>query len=116
MSSFQKKTVPERKAEVLRLLKKYPDKIPVIIVKDKQCKNLAEPSATKFLIPRELSVAQFIYTLRKRIFLNSEQALFLFFNNTIVNTSEDMFSVYEKFRDKDDEMLYAVYSTESTFG
>jgi len=118
MSSFATKSVAERKSEVLRILKKYPDKIPVMIIKDKGCKTMTEPSNTKFLIPRELTVAQFVYTLRKRIFLKPDQAIFLFFGSgkEMPATTEQMINIYERNRDIEDEMLYATYSTETTFG
>ena len=118
MSSFANKSVHERQAEVLRMLKKYPDKVPVVIVKDKGCKNITEPANTKFLVPNELTVAQFLYTLRKRIFLKPDQALFLFFgkSNEMPSATDQMVSVYERHRDPNDDMLYAIYSSESTFG
>lgn len=114
--SFTQKTAQERKNELYRLFKKYPDKIPVIIKKDKSCNLATADVSTKFLIPKELTVGQLLYTLRKRIMINPDQALFIFFNNQLVNTACTMQEIYTKHHNKEDEMLYAIYTTESTFG
>lgn len=116
MSSFAEKPVHQRRIEVSRLLKKYPDKIPVIIQKDKSCSFVTESNINKFLVPADLTAGQLLYTLRQRVKLTPEQALFIFFNNQIVNTTSTMREIYINYHNKDDEMLYATYSTESTFG
>jgi GABA(A) receptor-associated protein len=116
MSSFTEKPVQQRRTEVYRLLKKYPDKIPVIIQKDKSCQFVTGTNINKFLVPADLTVGQLIYTLRQRVKLSPEQALFIFFNQQIVNTTSTMREIYTHYHNKEDEMLYATYSTESTFG
>lgn len=116
MSQFREKPFDQRKAEVDRLLKKYPNKIPVVIEKDKSCTfENTEMSVNKFLVPDELTVGQLIYTLRTRIKLQPEQAIFIFFNRQMVSSTDTMRQVYLKHKDKDD-MLYGVYSSETTFG
>jgi GABA(A) receptor-associated protein len=62
-----------------------------------------------------LTVGQFIYIIRKRTKLDSEKALFVFFNNTLAPISELMGNLYQKSKDKDG-FLYATISLESTFG
>uniref|UniRef100_A0A6C0KCL8 Autophagy-related protein n=1 Tax=viral metagenome TaxID=1070528 RepID=A0A6C0KCL8_9ZZZZ len=116
MPSFRQKTTDERRNEVYRLLKKYPDKIPLIIEKSKSCNVINDTIVNKLLVPAELTVGQLLYTLRQRIMLTPEQALFIFFNNQIVNTTYTMRQVYLEHYNKEDEMLYAIYSSESTFG
>lgn len=117
MSNFLNKSLTERKSEVLRILKKYPEKVPVIIIKEKGC-TIKEPTNTKFLIPKELTVAQFLYTLRTRILLAPDQALFLSFGSTkeMPANTDQMNHVYQLYHDTEDEMLYATYNTETTFG
>jgi GABA(A) receptor-associated protein len=104
-----------RSAEIKRLLTKYPHKIPIIIEKDKSCTLTSELHANKFLVPEDLSVAQLLYTLRKRIMLPPEQAIFVFFNQQMVNSTTPLKTIYDQYK-KDDHILYAVYSNESTFG
>lgn len=116
MSSFTEKPVHQRRMEVSRLLKKYPNKIPVIIQKDKSCSFETASNINKFLVPADLTVGQLIYTLRQRVKLSPEQALFIFFNQQIISTTSTMRETYIQHHNKDDEMLYATYSTETTFG
>ena len=49
----------------------------------------------KYLVPFDLTMAQFIYIIRKNIKLSSEQALFLFINNPmVVKFITDLLSKY----------------------
>jgi GABA(A) receptor-associated protein len=118
MSTFHSKTPDERREEVLRLLKKYPNKIPLILNKASNKETVTHLTNDKFLVPMDITVGQFLYMVRKRIVLPAEKALFIFFGNKgeLPSTSESMLSVYEQYRSNEDDMLYAVYSSESTFG
>jgi GABA(A) receptor-associated protein len=98
-----------------RLFKKYPDKVPVIVKKDLRS-QIHPIDKEKFLVPKELTVGQFLYTLRQRVKLSPEQALYLFFNGKIVNSADTMMQVYTEHYSKEDEMLHATYAGESTFG
>jgi GABA(A) receptor-associated protein len=102
------------KLKAYHLLQKYPDKIPVIVTRVD--KNVPELKPSKFIVPDQLTVGQFLYTLRTRILLRPEQALFIFFNNEMACSTDTMRVVYNKHRNKEDNMLYAMYGTESTFG
>lgn len=98
-----------------RLLEKYPDKVPIVLERSAQS-NVPELPNRKFLVPRELSVSQFLYTIRKRIQLDSSQAIYLFFGNTLPSSSETMGEVFERHRHPTDHVLYGTYSGECTFG
>lgn len=110
-------SLEERKELSKKMLSKYPDKIPVILQKgiDKNNKNI-NLDKTKYLVPHDLTVTQFIYTIRKRINLKQDQAIFMFFNNNLVNSSMLMSEVYKIYKNKEDNFLYGTISTESTFG
>lgn len=115
MKSFKEKFDFEKRAnEARRIKKKYPDKIPVIVEKAKSC-NIPDIDKHKYLIPKDLTVSQFIYVIRKRIKINEEEAIFLFINNSLPASSELMSTVYENNKDED-QFLYALYQSESTFG
>jgi len=105
----------EKKTYALRLFKKYPDKIPVIMKKDPKT-TIPSIDKEKFLVPKDLTVAQFIYMFRQRIKLSPEQAIYLFFNGKMVNTTETMQNIYDQHHSKEDDMLYCTYAAESTFG
>lgn len=115
MVSFKDKPVTQRKKEVEQILKKFPDKIPILLTKSKSS-QITNIDKEKFLVPNNMTVGEFMFMIRKRIILESHQAIFIFFNNNLVNTSALMSEIYENYRNKDDEMLYASYSGENTFG
>jgi GABA(A) receptor-associated protein len=111
MSKYcETRTFDERKIASSRILTKYPDRIPVIV-------DRADGSekTNKFLVPYDLTVGQFFYILRRKIGLESSQTLFLFFNNTLPQTSRLISDIYAELK-AEDGFLYCRYQTESTFG
>jgi len=104
-----------RKTESDKIKTKYPNRYPVIINKTKKC-GLPEIEKTKFLIPGDLTIGQFIYVVRKRVKLNETDSLFLFINDKILPlTSSLISSVYEEHQDEDG-FLYISYCNENVFG
>ncbi|MBA0686072.1 hypothetical protein Goari_013693 [Gossypium aridum] len=69
----------------------------------------------KYLVPRDMSVGQFIHILSLRLRLSPGKALFVFVKNTLPQTATLMDSLYESFKE-DDGFLYMCYSSEKTFG
>jgi GABA(A) receptor-associated protein len=113
--NYQKlRKLDERKVESARIMTKYPDRIPVIVEKAKGS-DVPEIDKCKFLIPKDLSISQFVYVIRKRVKLQPEKAIFLFCNNTIPNSSALISTIYDEFK-CEDGFLYINYSTENTFG
>ena len=114
--SFKKKFAFSKRAEEsTRILNKYADKIPVIITKGSTC-DLPDIDKNKFLVPAEITLGQFMYVIRRRINLSSEEAIFLFVNNnTVAPTSTTLGSLYQEHKDKDG-FLYLVYCNENVFG
>ena len=83
MSNFKKsKTENERLTESSKIIEKYPNRIPIIIEKDKKSK-IKDIDKNKFLVPNDMTLGQFMYVIRKRIKLDSSQALFFFINNIL---------------------------------
>ncbi|KZV45416.1 autophagy-related protein 8i-like, partial [Dorcoceras hygrometricum] len=68
-----------------------------------------------FLVPRDMSVGQFIHILSGRLRLAPGKALFVFVQNTLPQTSTLMESFYDASKDEDG-FLYMCYSSEKTFG
>ena len=63
-----------------------------------------------------LKTSFYIYVVRKRLNIDSTQAIFLFSkDNTLPTGSQEVVSVYDELKD-DDGFLYLFYSAESTFG
>ena len=107
-------TFEERLTEANKILKKYDERIPIILEKYKTQK-LKSIDKKKYLVPIDLTVSQFLFVVRKRIELSSEQAIYLFCNNTLLSSNSLMGQIYDKHKDKDN-FLYVYYDTENTFG
>ena len=108
-------TFDERIAESTKILKKYPDKIPLIIEKSVNDTILADIDRNKYLVPNDLSVGQIIHIIRKRLNLTPTIGIFVFCNNIIVPTSNNISTIYQSYKDED-QFLYFNYSGENTFG
>jgi len=72
-------------------------------------------SKTKYLVPEDMTMGQFLYIVRKRIKLPPEQAVFVFVDGRLPQTSATLADLYRKHKDTDG-FLYATYSGENTFG
>lgn len=106
----------ERKAECARVLKKFPDRIPVVCERSpKSTTALPFSAKIKYLIPRDLTLAQFIYIIRKQTNMPAEQAIFMVVNGKIMTGASMMSAIYEKYCDPDG-FLYITYTGENTFG
>jgi GABA(A) receptor-associated protein len=101
--------------ESQRVIKKYPDRVPIICEKNSSCKDAPDIDKTKYLVPVDLTVGQFMYVIRKRVRLAPEKAIFLFVNEKIPASTQRINEIYHKDADADG-FLYISYSTENTFG
>lgn len=111
-----------------------------MIVQKAPRSNVPSIDKHKFLVPNDISIAQLMWIIRKRIQLAPEKAIFLFVGKVLpqsryfvlffvfdaVRLSHDkdfsrflnsasMSTIYEEYAD-DDGFLYIMYSGESTFG
>jgi GABA(A) receptor-associated protein len=104
----------DRQKEAERILKKYPDRVPIIVEKAAKS-SVPNIDKHKYLVPNDITVGQFCYIIRKRIKLGSEQGLFLFINNTLPATSALMSQIYKEHKESCG-FVYCLYSGESCFG
>ena len=105
----------ERLNEATRLLEKYPMRIPIIVEKNNEDITIPNIPKKKYLIPKEFTMAQFIYIIRRKIKLPPEKALFFFIGYNIFSSSELLGTIYVEHHDSD-KFLYVKYSGENTFG
>ncbi|KAE9609979.1 hypothetical protein Lal_00006511 [Lupinus albus] len=107
-------SLDERFKESQNIIVKYPDRIPVIIERYSRT-DLPDLDKKKYLVPRDMSVGQFIHILSSRLRLPPGKALFIFVKNTLPQTASLMNSIYQSYKE-DDGFLYMSYSSEKTFG
>ena len=103
----------KRKEESDRILAKYPDRVPVIC--ERITKRINQLDRKKYLCPGDLSLANFMYVIRKRMKLSPEKAIYLFVNGKMCPTSALLSQIYHENKDEDG-FLYIKYDGESTFG
>jgi GABA(A) receptor-associated protein len=102
--------------EAARVLAKYPDKVPVVVIRARSARaTMPELKKWKYVVPRDLTLGQFMFLLRRHMTLPPEEALFLFVGNTLVPSGERIVDVWSRFREADGA-LHVVYSGESAFG
>ena len=115
MSSFKEQnSFIKRQTESDRVRSKFSDRIPVICERDPRS-DLPPLDKIKYLVPRDLTLAQFNYVIRKRIKLAPEKAMFLFVNNIVPSSSELMSVIYDKHADSDG-FIYFSCTSMATFG
>lgn len=105
----------DRLNEANRVLTKYPDKIPIICEPSSFRNDCPIIDKKKYLAPKDLTIGQFLYTIRKRLKLPPEKAIFLFVNNTIPSATSLIDDIYNTHKDADN-YLYIKYSQENVFG
>ncbi|CAK9297922.1 unnamed protein product [Gordionus sp. m RMFG-2023] len=104
----------KRKSESEKILQKYPDRIPIIIEKIPYS-DVPEIDRHKYLVPQDISVAQLIWIIRKRLNISSDKSMNIFANKTIPNSTVLLNELYYQHKDEDG-FLYISYTAENAFG
>jgi GABA(A) receptor-associated protein len=112
LSFRDKHSFDKRKGESEKILAKYPNRIPVIC---EPFGDVSELDRNKYLVPDDLSIAQFLYVIRKRMLIEPEKSIYLFVKTHIMAGNMSLSSVYDKYNDEDG-FLYITYGGENTFG
>ena len=105
-----------RKKECEKIRVQFPEKIPIICEKDPKS-NIKDIDKTKYLVPADLTVANFSGMIRKRIEIPEEAAFYLLANGKSSLTGDKLLSeVYDSYKDPEDGFLYIAYASEETWG
>ncbi|XP_059940675.1 gamma-aminobutyric acid receptor-associated protein-like 2 isoform X1 [Mesoplodon densirostris] len=80
-------SLEHRCVESAKIRAKYPDRVPVIVEKVSGS-QIVDIDKRKYLVPSDITVAQFMWIIRKRIQLPSEKAIFLFVDKTVPQSSD----------------------------
>ena len=122
LSSFKKDfTLAQRISESTRILAKYPDRIPIIIEYN-DAELLKIIKKRKFLVPHDVSVSYLNHIIRNKIKIDSSKAIFMFYENILLNSTSMIGELYEKYKKnnkeyiKGDKFFYITLSYENTFG
>jgi GABA(A) receptor-associated protein len=96
--------------KAIRILTKYYDSIPVIIITDIPIDKY------RYIVPKIFTFGQFVYFIRKRMDLDTDKALFILTqNNSIPLVHTNMEEMYNKYKDKSGFLILQA-NLENTFG
>ena len=115
MNFKNKFTLEERQSKSSNILLKFPTRKPLIITKSIGTNKLNDLDKNKYLVPDDINISQLYYIIRKRIYITSDQAIFLMNDNRILHSGDSILDAYNKYKDIDG-FLYITYSPEKTFG
>jgi len=116
VSFKHKKPFAIRKQEASDIREKYPEKIPLIVEKYQKETSLPKLEKSKFLVPKEITVSQFVTIIRNRMQLHPNQAFYLLINNrAIPSMSSTLAELYRDDKDRDG-YLYMTYASHEMFG
>ena len=112
---FKKYTNEERLKESQRVLKKFPDRFPIML--EKGSVDNIDIKRTKFLVPKDQTTGYFMAAIRNNIFenLQANKAIFIMADNMLIPNSKTLHLIYDEYK-ADDGFLYLHYHTENTFG
>jgi GABA(A) receptor-associated protein len=105
----------DRKTVADRIVNEHPNRIPVIVECSEALQRDHPLPKNKFAVPYDLTLAQFMFVIRKNMSLRPEFALFAFINNRLHPTSALMGTIYAEEK-MDDGFMYIEIFQESTFG
>ena len=112
----ERKSLVERRADVEAIRHKFPTKVPIIVERYKSEKSLPSIDKVKFLVPRELTMAQLSTIVRNRLSLSSTETFFLFTSTgSMPALSISVSDLHQHSKDVDG-FLYVTYASQEVFG
>ena len=109
-------TLEKRKGQYEKIKSEYPEKVPIIIERAKNC-TINKIIKTKYILTNTLTMAEFIKIIRGKLEIEPERALFFLVNGkNTVSTNDSLGQIYDVYKDKEDGFLYMTYSEEVVYG
>lgn len=115
LSFKQQYSFEKRLNESCRIKTKHPDRIPIICERSKTQNSLPSMEKTKYLVPYDLTINQFLIIIRKRLSLKPEVSLMVSIDNIVPSSIATIGELYNEHKYADG-FLYLEYSQENTFG
>lgn len=108
-------SLSDRKITAGRIVTQHPDRFPVVVECSEQLQQEHPLKKNKFAVPQDLTLAQFLFVIRKHMKLQPEYAIFAFINNRLYPTTSPIGAIYAQEK-TEDGFLYIDIFQESTFG
>jgi GABA(A) receptor-associated protein len=117
LEKFIARPLSVRQEESKRIIEKYPLKIPIVITRASHDKDLPVSKKYKFLIPKDLTIGQVLYIIRRHVQVKPDAALYLFVGDSKrLPLISDLVSYTYSTCKNEDGFLYMIYASETTFG
>ena len=113
MNKFKHKSLENRIKEADTALLKYINSVPVIV--DSNVENIQKLDKNKYIVPKDITLGEFIIILRKKLVIKKYESIFLLINNTLISSHLTMKEIYDSNK-SEDGFLYIIYRFENTFG
>jgi len=84
-------TISKRKEESSAVMEKYPNRIPIIVETDD---FILEKH--KYLVPKTISIGEFIQLIRKKTNLKPTEAIFFLINNKMPPINAKLYDLYDE--------------------
>ena len=78
---FIRYSFDERIKSNLKVLGKYPNRIPVGVFRSGKERILPCLDKNKYLVPNDMIVGQFLYSIRQKLDVESKKAIYMFCND-----------------------------------
>lgn len=111
----QRVSMTDRKISAERIMTQHPSRIPVVVECSEQLQQEHPLSKNKFAVPYDLTLAQFLFVIRKHMKLQPEYAIYAFVNNRLHPTTSAIGTIYAQEKMEDGFMYIDIFQ-ESTFG
>lgn len=121
---FEKQITPQkRKDDCARILKRYPERVPVICEKAPRAgAGVPQINSKKFLVPKQMTVSQLIVVVKNQLeneghpgYNPNTSLYFTLRNRTAVGQGTVLETAHQKHA-SEDGFLYMHYSEETAFG
>ena len=113
--NFKKEnTLEERKKKYNEFKELHPDKIPIIIEKDKSC-YFKDIGIIQFALKREETISILQYRVRKMLDIGQDLSFLFYAKNRSIPFEISIGEVYDKYKESDG-FLYLAYSSEMLWG
>lgn len=101
--------------DVLRILEKYPNKLPCIIQRDLRCNDVPTLKRKRYLLPKNIVVSDLLYYIRRQLTVPPHVSVYILIGNSLPSLNQTLSLLYEEEK-ASDGLLYIYFATESTFG
>ena len=109
---MNKEDLVKLKLESEKMRREYPDRVPVIVNTHRKQFEIAK---NKYLVPKDILLSRFLYTLRKRCTIKETEGLYLLVNDTMPSATQTIGEI-DAANKNESGMLLMTLCKESVFG